>query len=140
MEPAKILIMLVGLPRSGKTTWALKQECPIVNPDAIRLALHGQAFIGDAEPMVWAIAKYMVKALFLAGHEKVILDACNNTCKRRDPWESESWVREFVVFATPKETCLRRVSVMSVLGTQCGLERLTGGEHELDRAQRPARR
>src|SRR5690554_6874569 len=32
-----ILICTVGLPRSGKTTWARKQSYPIVNPDSIRL-------------------------------------------------------------------------------------------------------
>ncbi len=30
------LILTVGLPRSGKTTWALEQGWPIVNPDSIR--------------------------------------------------------------------------------------------------------
>ena len=35
------LIVMVGLPRSGKTTWARKQGYPIVNPDSIRLAFHG---------------------------------------------------------------------------------------------------
>lgn len=104
----KTLVMMVGLPRSGKTTLARKLGFPIVNPDSIRLALHGQPFIAPAEPLVWVLAKYMVKALFLAGHEKVILDATNTTRKRREEWKSKSWIREYAVFQTDKETCIER--------------------------------
>jgi predicted kinase len=86
----KELILTVGLPRSGKTTWAKQQEIPIVNPDSIRLAIHGQRFIHDAEPMVWTTAKYMVRSLFLAGHDKIIVDATNTTAKRRQEWIDES--------------------------------------------------
>lgn len=103
------LIMLVGLPRSGKTTWAKRQGLPIVNPDAIRLALHGHAFIKAAEPIVWAVARYMVVALFGAGNKTVILDACNNTQKRRGSWKDDAWSREFKVFMTPKDVCIARV-------------------------------
>lgn len=110
MEGNKTLLMLVGFPRSGKTTWASQKRCPIVNPDAIRMALHGRAFVADAEPMVWAIARYMVKALFLAGHNEVVLDACNNSRKRRDPWKDvEAWSRYFIIFATPASVCRDRV-------------------------------
>jgi len=89
------LILTVGLPCSGKSTWALQQTrryaspiygSPIVCPDQIRLALHGQRFVAMAEPFVWAIARTMVISLFGAGHQKVILDACNTTRKRRDDW------------------------------------------------------
>ena len=66
--PWKTLILTVGLPRSGKSTWAAQTGWPIVNRDAIRLALHGQAYIQDAEDMVTAIETYMVKALFGAGN------------------------------------------------------------------------
>lgn len=104
----KFLKMTVGLPRSGKSTWASASGHPVVNPDSIRLALHGQAFIGDAEPMVWAIAKYMVKALFLAGHDVVVLDATNTTKARRDEWKSRAWKREFVVFDIPADVCASR--------------------------------
>lgn len=85
MEELK-LILMVGLPLSGKSTWARKQGHPIVNPDSIRLALHGQRFYGDAEPFVWAIAYLMVDALFKAGHRTVIVDSTNITEKRRRPW------------------------------------------------------
>jgi predicted kinase len=83
------LILTVGLPRSGKTTWARAQGVPVASPDAISRALHGQRFIGVAEPFVWAIAKLMVRALFLAGHPTVIVDATNTTQKRRDEWKSD---------------------------------------------------
>ena len=104
----KKLILTVGLPRSGKSTWAKKQNLPIVNPDSIRLALHGNAFTGEAERMVWTQAHYMVKALFLAGHDVVILDATNTTKKRRDEWKSKEWDTYFKVFKTPESICVER--------------------------------
>jgi predicted kinase len=87
----RILIATVGLPRSGKSTWARRQAYPVVNPDAIRLAMHGQRFYGPAEPLVWATAKLMVRSLFGAGHKVVILDATNMNRKRRDEWQSSEW-------------------------------------------------
>ena len=104
----KLLIMTVGLPRSGKSTWAKKQSCPIVNPDSIRLGLHGQAFVQLAEPFVWAIAKVMVRALFLAGHYTVILDATNTTKARRKDWVCDDWVTHYKLFSTSKDECSSR--------------------------------
>lgn len=108
------LILTVGLPRSGKTTWAKQQGLPIVNPDSIRLALHGQRFIPAAEPMVWALAKYMVCSLFLAGHARVILDATNTTDKRRQEWYAEALAHGYTVslqiIDTPAEVCLARAA------------------------------
>lgn len=103
-----ILICTVGFPRSGKTTWAREQGFPIVNPDSIRLALHGQRFIGLAEPFVWAIAKTMVRALFLAGHTRVILDATNTTKARRDEWKSSSWETRFKTIDVCANVCVDR--------------------------------
>lgn len=104
----RVLIATVGLPRSGKSSWARQQSYPVVNPDAIRLALHGQRFAANAEPFVWATAKLMVRALFLAGHKTVILDATNVTRKRRDEWRSDEWATFFKLVLTPREECRRR--------------------------------
>ena len=104
----KQLILTVGLPRSGKSTWAKQQGLPIVNPDAIRLALYGQAFIKEAESMVWAMAQYMVKALFLAGHDTVILDATNATKERRIDWINPLWECQYIIFDAPKNICIHR--------------------------------
>ncbi|MGI9307221.1 MAG: AAA family ATPase [Gammaproteobacteria bacterium] len=118
------LIVIVGLPRSGKTTWARQQLWPIVNPDAIRLAIHGERFISRAEPFVWATAKVMVRALFLAGHATVILDATNTTRKRRDEWHSQDWETKFKVIGTSEDRCLRRAFRESDLAITPVIERM----------------
>lgn len=107
-EPTKTLVLMVGLPRSGKSSWARRQGFPICNPDAIRLALHGKRFESLAEGFVWAIAKVMVRALFLAGHDTVILDATNVTKRRRAEWLSKGWTCRYMEISAPPEVCVER--------------------------------
>lgn len=102
------LILMVGLPRSGKTLWATRQQHPIVNRDAIRLVLHGQRYAQAAEDMVTAIETYMVKALFQAGHSTVIVDATHNTAKRRDRWANNQWDVELKKICTSESDCIAR--------------------------------
>jgi predicted kinase len=107
------LILMVGLPRSGKTTRANKLSrdfnAPIVNPDAIRRVVCGQTYHQRSEPLIWGIAKTMVMSLFEAGHPVVILDACSHTRARRDDWKSVHWKMEFQVVTTPTSICRQRV-------------------------------
>lgn len=90
------ICLLMGLPYSGKSTAASHLSkilgAPIVCPDHIRRAVHGQRYAQEAEPLIWPIARIMVRSLFRAGHEWVILDATNTTRERRDEWRSsENW-------------------------------------------------
>jgi predicted kinase len=111
----KRLILMVGLPRSGKTTYALSTGAPVVSPDAIRLALHGQPFVATAEPFIWATAKLMVASLFEAGHSVVVLDACNITAARRNEWLDLRWQLGFVEMLTQASECYRRAGKGSPL-------------------------
>lgn len=106
----KLLVITVGLPRSGKSTYARQLGVPIVCPDAIRLAVHGQRFLASSEPLVWSIARTMVLSLFHAGHDVVVLDATNITRRRRDEWDRPEWQRQFVVITTPANICLARAA------------------------------
>ena len=104
------LILTVGLPYSGKSTWARLQAHPIVNPDAVRMAVYGQRFWPDGEKIVWAIVDQMVRSLFMAGHRAVILDACNTTRKRRAEWygDRRPWKVRFHHIPTPENVCTSR--------------------------------
>jgi predicted kinase len=103
-----VLFVLVGLPYSGKSVWARHYGAPIVCPDEIRRALHGERYLAKAEPFVWAIAHVMVDALFRSGHKAVTLDATNTTQKRRDEWLNPSWDVRLVHINTSEEVCRAR--------------------------------
>jgi predicted kinase len=103
------LIVTVGLPRSGKSTWAQSTGFPVVCPDSIRLAIHGQAFVASAEPFVWAIAYTMIEALRISGHEAIVVDATNVTKKRRDEWERRYPGQvEYHIIDVPADVCKQR--------------------------------
>jgi len=111
LSSAHLLIVTVGLPRSGKSTWAKQQRIPIVNQDAIRLAIHGQRWLKETEELVKTMALYMVKSLFLAGHHQVILDETCVTRKRRDFWSrGRPWQTVFKYVSTPEAVCLLRAA------------------------------
>ncbi len=126
-----ILILTVGLPYSGKTRWARLQGLPIVCPDSIRVAMHGQRFASAAEPFVWVFAKMMVRALFLAGHDRVIVDACNNTVKRRHEWKSANWQRQYQYFKAPFEVCLERAEAVQDFDVRESIMRMAAAHEGL---------
>ncbi|MHA2062921.1 MAG: AAA family ATPase [Candidatus Thorarchaeota archaeon] len=109
------LIVTVGLPRSGKSTWARKQGFPVVEPDAIRQTLYGKMFWKPGESAVWTLARQMVCALFLAGHETVILDSTSIKREARDSWSKMDppvgleWEVKFASFPLPPKECKERV-------------------------------
>jgi len=102
------LICMVGFPRSGKSSWAKEQGLPIVSPDSLRKVLYGQRFWQPGEKMVWTVAHYMVRALFDAGTETIILDATNLSRNERDQWKSSQWETKFKHISTSEEVCKQR--------------------------------
>jgi predicted kinase len=107
-----VLIAMMGLPRSGKSTisreLAKRLGAPIVNRDAIRLALHGQRYEAAAEPMVKAMSLYMIRALFGAGHNVVICDETNYSRAARKSLEDPNWDIEWYPVLTNRIVCRAR--------------------------------
>lgn len=112
MAPKPTLLAMYGLPRSGKTTLckqlSKELQAPVVNRDTIRLALHGHAYLGKAEPFVKAISNVMIEALFLYGAPIVI---CDETCysrAARNALKSPLYDIRFYEVPTPPEVCKER--------------------------------
>ena len=106
---SRLLICTMGIPRSGKSTWARKQSWPTVEPDSIRLAMHGKIFYGPMEPWILAVAFTMVESLFLSGHNTVIFDSCAMTKKKRNALRDwHSWNCKFKFFNTDLDVCIKR--------------------------------
>ncbi len=105
------LIGMMGLPRSGKSTFCHQYLKPlgyvIVNPDNFRLALHGQRFVNSAEPTVWAAVTLAVDAL-LRTDQYVVIDATNITNKARQPWMDRN--AEFIHIDTNVHVCMLRAA------------------------------
>jgi predicted kinase len=105
----RMLILTVGLPRAGKTTWAKSTGLPIVSPDAIRYAIHGERFNRVAEPWVWQFAYTMASALLIAdGSRPVIVDATNVTDGRRAEWAKRFPNCVARIISTSATECIKR--------------------------------
>lgn len=107
-----LLILYVGLPRAGKSTFLQRRtgmiKSPVVTPDEIRKVLGCFPHCGKRETEVWHIARVMVESLFGSGAPVVILDATNVTRKRRAEWKSDKWDTAVVWIDTSKEVCKER--------------------------------
>lgn len=108
------LIVLVGLPRSGKSTFARSDYSngAIVNRDNIRLAAHGHIFRSEAEPLITFIETTMVRSLMMSGTKEIIIDATNTLPSFRNKWrilaKEHLYKVEFACFKTSPEECIER--------------------------------
>ena len=112
-----LLICMMGLPRSGKTTIVRelmkKHNAPVVRRDDIRLALHTQRYVSSAEPFIKAISDVMIRSLFLSGHEVIICDETNYSRATRDYHKSDKWNTVFYEVLTTPEVCKERALATS---------------------------
>lgn len=109
----KVLTVMCGLPRSGKSTWTennRKNEV-VVSADEIRKLVYGQGFWGEGEPLMWAIRGMILRMLLKQG-VNVIIDETNTTEERREPILKIA--KEFgyhttcVLVITPAAECMER--------------------------------
>lgn len=105
------LVVLIGAPASGKSTWRKGFPGTVISTDDIRRDVFGVQFKPEVESKVWNIAhKRLAKAL--AEGRDVCFDATSTTVLARRPLiriGKQNGARvEAVVFITELNTLLRR--------------------------------
>jgi len=80
----KTIKILIGLPRSGKSTWVINNKTNevVISVDDLRYIVYNQRFWSDGEPLMWSVRGIMLKYLMQQGVD-IIIDETNTTIDRR---------------------------------------------------------
>lgn len=107
------LTIVVGLPRSGKSTWIDKNkgDAVVVSHDWIRENILGTHYADAANAIIWTIADATIRIILGQGKD-VILDGMNNTKSVRkfyiDIAKKYNAKVKMLVITTPLNVCLAR--------------------------------
>lgn len=107
-----MVIATVGLPRSGKSTFSkmlqTKYNFVIINRDAIRLELYGQAFFAGGEEYVSAVCNTMIKTLTSQNIDVVIDETHVNEKTQLEHAQASKQPIHWVYFNTSSSCCVQR--------------------------------
>ena len=106
------VVVLVGLPGSGKSTWLAQQGAPGLGSDAIRKWLADDETDQTIHPRVFLTLRFLLRQRLAIGRPVTYIDATNLTLEERRPYLRIGIARgcdvEAVLFDVPLEICLAR--------------------------------
>lgn len=106
------VVLLVGLPGSGKSTWARDQGTAVLSSDDVRFLLSDDPTDQLIHGPVFATVRYLLRRRLELGRPVTYIDATNLTRhERRQYIKLAQWYDaavEAIYFDTPVEVCKQR--------------------------------
>jgi predicted kinase len=111
MLPMRI-VLLVGLPGSGKSTWLASMGAAGLSSDRLRGMLADSETDQSIHDRVFQTLRYILRQRLAIGRPVTYIDATNLTCQERAPYlgigKAYGCEMEAVFFDVPLEVCRER--------------------------------
>ncbi len=110
--PKGIVVLAIGLPGSGKSSWFKRHNVVPLSSDMVRSLLFDDVREQRYQDLVFSNLRSMLKARLIAKRPMNYVDATNLTPKEREHWvklaKDYNYEVHAVFFDVPLETCIER--------------------------------